>query len=209
MPVTIGLLVTDSVLILIYGILGLLSQQGSIVTFPASLRLDVDWGLGEMANYLKWIAISGLSLLLLVRSKAPIFLALAVLALVALLDDSLQLHERFGDAGLPALLPQLQLPAGVGELAFMMIEGVVLVGLFIWGWASTSKAIRRQVVPILALLGGAVFCAAGIDFFHTNAPDIPGLNGVLIILEDGGEMIFLSLVVGYVAGLVSRIQAAT
>ena len=204
--VTMPLLVADAVLIVLHGGLGLLSMA-SALAIPDILRIDRDWSLGEMLNYAKWLALAALSALLFRRQGQAIFLGVLILSLVALLDDSLQLHERFESAEVFGFVPVLHLPRGMGELTFMALEGLAIAGTLAYGWIKAPRLVRRQVVPLLLLLGAAAFCAAPIDFLHLQAPPRSIVAGLLGILEDGGEMVFLSLAVGYAAGLALQARA--
>lgn len=156
---TATLLVVDTLLITLHAGLGLLILAGVIFTFPEILRIDRDWSLGEVFNYFKWIALTGTSLALFSRQKSPIFLAIAFVCVVALLDDSLQLHEGFGGPLIDALAVGWNLPASTGEMVFMAAMGMIVSGPLIYGWLRASRKVKKQIVPLLALFGGAIFCA--------------------------------------------------
>lgn len=204
---TATLLVADTLLITLHAGLGLFILAGVIFTFPEILRIDRDWSLSEVFNYLKWIALIGALLALFSRQKSPIFLAISLVCVVALLDDSLQLHEGFGGPLIDALAFGWNLPHGTGEMVFMAATGMLIAGPLIYSWRRASHKVREQIAPLLALFGGAIFCAGGIDFLHSQAAAVTPNSmkaGILGILEDGGEMVFLSLMVSYVFGLLAR-----
>lgn len=207
-PILMGFLIADAVLILLHSVLGLLFLHGSIATFPDILRIDRDWALGEILNYVKWLVLAGLSALLLNRHRQVIFLGFVLFSVVALLDDSLQLHERFASTLVAATAPGLDLPPGAGELIFIAVEGIAVAGTLVYGWIKAPFIIRRLTVPLFLFLGGAAFCAAAVDFLHVYTPAYSILGGIVGILEDGGEMVFLSLAVGHAAGLFLQAQAA-
>lgn len=200
--VTRGLLLADVLLILLHVGVGIATVAGMIEKSPNALRIDRDWGLGETTNYMKWLFLIGIALALNSRRKQPVFLGIALLGLLALLDDSLQLHEYFGDVIAPLLFPDL--PLGIGEIMFMTMEGIVVALAFAYGWKHSSPLACGQMLPLLLLFAGAVFCGVVIDFLHTYTPGATRLEDLMAILEDGGEMIFLSLMVGYAAALPSR-----
>lgn len=208
---TATLLVVDTLLITLHAGLGLLILAGAIFTFPELIRIDRDWSLGEVFNYFKWVALTGISLALFSRQKSPIFLAIALICVVALLDDSLQLHEGFSGPLIDTLAPGWNWPRGTGELVFMAVTGMLIAGPLIYGWRQASHKVREQIVPLLALFGGAIFCAGGIDFLHGQATAVAPNSikaGILGIIEDGGEMVFLSLMVSYAVGLLARSKPA-
>lgn len=203
-PLTIWLLLADCVLILAYGLLGLLSLAGAISAIPDILRIDRDWALPETLNYAKWLALITFSALLFDRQRQAIFLAIGIMCVIALLDNSLQFHETLSMPLLSILVPGLALPLGVGEIIFMGLEGVLVLGPIVYGWVKAPPRIRRQVAPLLLLFGGAAFCAVAVDYAHTLVSGSRLLSRIFGILEDGGEMVFLSLAVSYAAGLVLR-----
>lgn len=202
-----GLLSVDAILILLHMMLGALSMAGIIAGVPDSLRIDRDWSLGETLNYGKWIALAVLALLMFWRQGHVIFLAIAILVAVALLDDSLQLHERLGPRLARAIAPGLELSQSVAEMIFMAVEGAIAGGPLILGWLKASPAVRRQVVPLLFLGAGAAFCASIVDFLHAQVASHVFVESVFGVIEDGGEMIFLSLMVSYAAALCRSLWA--
>ena len=208
-PVMLGLLLADFVLILVHALLGALSVTGTIAVFPDALRIDRDWGVGEVLNYAKWLALAGISAMLFHQQKAMIFLAFANLCVIAFLDDSLQLHERYGIILTDAWLQGLKLPNGSGEIIFLALEGAIVAGPLVYGWTVAPSPVRRQVMSLFLLLGGAIFCGVAVDFVHAQAAGGSIKAGILGIIEDGGEMIFLSLTVSHAASLLIRARPAT
>ena len=208
-PAMLGLLLADFVLILVHALLGALSVTGAIAFFPDALRIDRDWSVGEVLNYAKWLALAGISAVLFHQQKAVIFLAFASLCVIALLDDSLQLHERYGIILTDALLQGLRLPNGSGEIIFLALEGTVIAGPLVYGWIVAPSPVRRQIMSLFLLLGGAVFCGVAVDFVHAQAAGGSIKAGILGIIEDGGEMVFLSLTASHAASLLVRTRPVT
>lgn len=205
--ITAALLLIDAAVMALYSGLALLLAADIINSIPTFWRIDRDGGLGERLNHLKWITLVGLSITLFRRQKATIYLGIAALAVVAFLDDSMQLHERFEYAILPKM--GFHLPRGAGEMIFVAAEGMVVIGPLLYGWVRAPKTIRRQVIPLFMLIGGIVFCAVAIDFLHLHVSENSVINHLVGIVEDGGEMVFLSLTVSYAAGLVIRTRTST
>lgn len=159
-PVMLGLLLADFVLILVHALLGALSVTGTIAVFPDALRIDRDWGVGEVLNYAKWLALAGISAMLFHQQKAMIFLAFANLCVIAFLDDSLQLHERYGIILTDAWLQGLKLPNGSGEIIFLALEGAIVAAPLVYGWTVAPSPVRRQVMSLFLLLGGRYSAAS-------------------------------------------------
>lgn len=200
----ISLLMIDALLVAIHAVLGALFVAGASDAFPDILRIDRDWSLGEIANYLKWIALIGMCIALFTRQNAVIFLAVAIMCAVALFDDSLQLHERFSAPFSGLVDPAGRLPAGTGELTFLAMEGMLVAVPLLYGWIHAPRSVHRQIIPLLGLFFAAFVCAGVVDFLHVKAAPQSVLSGMLGMLEDGGEMVFLSLMVSYTAGLLDK-----
>ena len=200
MPLLVVLVTIDALLIFIHAVLGVLVLTDVSATYPERLRIDRDWGLGEIFGYMKWLWIAGILLSRFRQTNALIFLGLGSLCLLALADDGLQLHENFAETIFPRLGLHTVFPAGSGEVVFLALAGLLVFAPLLIGWLRAGPALRHQLVPFLILFGGVVFCVAIVDFIHTQLPDQSLTAGLLGILEDGGEMVFLSMMVSYAVG---------
>jgi hypothetical protein len=173
---------------------------------PRGNLFSIEWelGYGEVFQYIKefWIV----SLLVLRSLGSGPFrlsvqglnLAWGLLFLYLLADDSLRIHETLGGIlaqtlGLSAWLGDKA--QDLGELSVSAIAALVLFGLIAWAYRHSSKADRQISRHLTRLLGGLVLCGVVVDTIHSL---IPGSLATWAILEDGGEMIVMSLIVSYV-----------
>lgn len=192
------LLSIDAILILIYLIAGYLVATGHLATLPDIINIGRDWSIGEMLGYAKWAALITTMLVAYARTPRLIFIAMAFLFLVVLIDDSMQLHENY-NSWTTALGFVDQTQSALREVVFFGGIGLVVAGPLLLGWLRAQRSVRRQIWPLLLLFAGIAACGIGVDFLHTALPDRSISAGLAGALEDGGEMIFLSAMVGHVA----------
>ena len=182
--VLLAALAVDLVLIAVW--VAHLGPEGS-EGMPRPFRIEVDGSLGELANYVKYI-VAGV---LVWRMGAGRRVLAAVFA-VLLLDDAGKLHERMGDVIGAAL--------GIGEdwgevVGFGMLGVPVLAALALaWMWSGAPG--RAWIGGLVVLLAGLTACGLGADL---AASLLGGALLPLILLEDGGEMVFASLLAGQAA----------
>lgn len=181
---------------------------------------DWFWDLGtdrsypEVFQYLKWGTASVLLLVLAWKRRAGTYVVWAVLSLYLLLDDSQWIHERAGRW----LVEMLNLRAfeevyqrhfeyfmlyaqDFGELIFALaLAAAVAVALLLF-WPGSDAARERIVTKrLIAWVVLFAFFAVGVDMLHVMAWEIyPPAIELLAIVEDGGEMICASLLVGGLA----------
>jgi hypothetical protein len=162
--------------------------------------LEVDGSYSELFDYIKefWIIILFVSMF--VRKKITGFLVWSGLFLYLLLDDSLRIHEVVGgyistELGLHSLLSLRG--KDFGELAVSALVGGVFFSLlsvfYIKGTSLFKRASRHLVLFLFCIAFFGVF----VDMIHMVIKgDI--ITFVLGVVEDGGEMIVMSVIVWYV-----------
>ncbi|MDY6948808.1 MAG: hypothetical protein SXG53_24195, partial [Pseudomonadota bacterium] len=135
------------------------------------------------------------------RTRAVLYLGWAVVFAFLLLDDAFQFHENFGHW----LGSQYSLPVAfglrsedIGELLFASLIGgatVLLIGFGYWRGDADARIVARDIallVIVLAALG------VGVDMLHVITYfKAPLLGQVLLIVEDGGEMLVVSAIAAY------------
>lgn len=163
-----------------------------------SFNVTLEGGYGERFQYLKEALITAMLGILASRHRSVLFAAWAFLFAYLLLDDSVSVHERLG-AWLAAVLG-LQPALGLRAIDFgeLLISGTVAGGfaLLIGTLAVRSDArMRRLCLDYLQLLALLVFFGVFVDMLHVVAGGygLPGLG----TLEDGGEMLAMSLITAY------------
>jgi hypothetical protein len=170
--------------------------QGFRLITDEGLQITDDGSYGEVFQYAKLYWIGLLLAALAWRNRWRFSAGMAAVFMYFLADDYAQLHEAMGDwvARVQTRRALLGLDTEhYGELAVFFMYGVVilcLVGLFYPKPGDAERLIARDLLRLLAL--GAVF-AVGFDLMH--AMQVPEFVGdVLGTIEDGGEMIAVSLI---------------
>lgn len=201
----IGLLVVDIVFVLIfvfYGVWFVFNDQP--VKYPQIWSLSADYSASEFFGYLNLLGAAGLLFATFKKVRHPLLMSWAIIFMLLLADDALQIHE-FGGEWIGDFLSFDQL-AGVavhhiGELLVWLVLGlmslaVLLVGMF----ESHGDELRYNGFFFFVVLG-LVFCGVGIDlissFDYFQNTDEGGalaniLYGFFLIAEDGGELVFMS-----------------
>ena len=172
--------------------------------------ISEDGGYGEIFQYLKEFGVAAMLLAIAIRQARMIHLAWAALFVYFLLDDALQIHEVFG-ARLVALF-QLQPMGGLkaqdlGELGVSAGFGALLFGFIGACYLFADAAARRISRHLFALV--MLLCLFGVvvDMLHSAIPSPIG-RAVWGLIEDGGEMVAMSLIVWYVFRLLAMSATA-
>ena len=165
------------------------------------ISLEADGGLPETYQYIKtfWIALSMASTFW--RTRVGLYGAWAVVFSFLLIDDAGQIHERVGKwLGRSYQLPVAfgLRPEDIGEQLFAALVGasmLALVGFASWRGSGQSKSVSRDIlclVVALAFVGVAVDALHVIAYVHRSL-----LAQVLLVIEDGGEMLVISALTAY------------
>lgn len=162
-----GLLAIDAALTLGH-LGGLLAQAaGWLAEVPAWLSTFGDSSPAERVNHLKWVAVIGFLAVVWYRTRALIFLALAIVFAIVLADDALQIHERLG----PRVRGKLGLEGSIAgikagqfaEMAVWAALACIILPLLIYGYRRSADTWRvAAIFPILGF-SAAVFAGVGLD----------------------------------------------
>lgn len=156
-----------------------------------------DRGYAEVFQYLKIFWIICLLALLFTRYKASVMLAWIFIFGYMLLDDSLQIHETVGRYLVANLdiQPAFRLRAqDFGELLVTAIAGTFLFSFLAVTYFKARPYARQVTHRLLALVAAIAFFGIVIDMIHMM---VPWGNTFFAMLEDGGEMLIMSLTLGY------------
>lgn len=171
------------------------------ILLPDNLfSIGQDRGYGEFFQYTKelWVAI--LLFLLGLRKRKFLYIIFAFLFLYFLIDDALEVHERFG-AFLSDFLnfqPNLGLRAiDFGELAVSVFFGAlffIAIGITHHQNVSSARTISKYLISLIVLLAlfGVVMDMLGIIVQHAV------VNPILVMIEEGGEMLVMSMITWFV-----------
>ena len=170
----------------------------------ALLSLEKDQGFPEVYQYIKWFWIITLLALISIARRSVSYGAWCLFFTYLLLDDALEMHENLGVliTGHLAMTPPFGLRVqDLGELVVAGIMGVVVLLLVYWGYRYGSKAFRTISIDMLLLIMGLAFFGVIVDTVHVMAhmsSDIGWkVSAILAVIEDGGEMIVVSIILWY------------
>ncbi len=171
--------------------------------------IEVDRGYGEWYMYAKELLALGVFLALAGRGRRPQFLAWAVILFLVFVDDAFMVHERMGlFMSEHWTLPTIGTLRGrdVGELGFFSLLLAGLAGLWLQARVWAGSLGRRTWWQLTLLFGALAGFAVVVDVFHQLSP-WRWLRGILALLEDGGELLVMSLILGYLFYLKAGRQA--
>lgn len=170
--------------------------------------ITMDRGYAEIYQYLKLLGIVFCMRLLFIRNRSPIYLGWLYIFLLVLADDAIQIHERLG-IGLGRLLrfqPLLGLrPQDFGELLVFSAYALLILAIVVTSYRkernSTHKVASAGLFVLLLLL---MLFSVVVDALHIAANSLSSpqinpaeLNLIFEILEDGGELVVVSLIAGF------------
>lgn len=202
----IALLVIDLLFIgvfVFYGLQQVISENPA--KFPQMWSLAADYSIPEFFGYAKLALVAAFLFVTFKRTGQLIWWSWAAIFALLWADDMLQLHEHGGE-WVAAFLPFHSIGGieahHIGELSIYALLGTTGLALLIFGVQRTAANIVAGSGFFLVVILGLVVCGVGIDlvssatyFQDTDAGTTvsKAIYGVLIIAEDGGESIFMTL----------------
>ena len=171
------------------------SYQGILLSDMFSIIYDR--GFGEYFQYIQEIWIVGVFILIFRETRVKIYLGWAVLFFYVFLDDFFQIHEKAGEYfsihfdGISFGPFRAQ---DIGELLVLSVIGILLLIILAVGFKSVSDFHRSRNVMLGILLCALVGFGVILDIV-SSIFDWYELKMVLHLLEDGGEMIVMSIIV--------------
>jgi len=191
------LIFLDIFFILITAVCGILTKMRILSDIPDVLHIARDWSIPEIYNYFKFMGMIFIFISAYKKTKNAIFIALATFFAVLLMDDSLQIHEKAG-----RFMPELSslhggLHQALGEILFLLIIGAFSLGAIVLFWIKTPMDLRKRLIPLAYFFLGLVLCGVFLDFIHSLFSKGSWFGGIFLLMEDGGEMIFISLMLSY------------
>lgn len=174
------------------------------ILLPSSyFSLSRDRSYAEFFQYTKefWIAL--LLLILGFRQRKLIFPAFALLFLYFLIDDSFELHEKFGLvlADLFGFQASLGLrPLDWGELLVSAIFGGAILAAIANAYFVSDPHHRRFAVVMVAMVAVLAFFGIIMDMLEILAQP-RWLSETLKMIEESGEMLVMSVITWFVYNL--------
>jgi hypothetical protein len=192
---------------LFYIIFHLIYQYTPFLTKYVLISLEEDRGYPEIFQYMKEFWVAGILAFIGYKTRKKFFYTWSLLFLYLLMDDAISIHEKLGSAiadyfTFPSAF-NLR-PEDFGELLVSVFFGSFFLFLIGTYSVAISPAYKRLSIDLALLIGVLVVFGVGIDLFHIMVDGIPG-SSMLIVVEDGGEMVVLSLIGWYAFNLVDQL----
>lgn len=172
------------------------------------MSLEFDHGYSEIFQYIKeyWIAL--ILVFVAVRTTSVLCLSWAGLFFYMLLDDAGEIRARFANFvslqyNLPTLLGVR--PIDLVELLISVVVGVsflVLIAVSYRFSGAFSRSLSKQLTILLLTLAmfGVIADTLHSILIHTS------FNQLLVVIEDGGEMLVMSLITCYAFSILESSQ---
>ncbi len=199
-------------LLLLGGDLVYMALHVGHLTLPAlsgaHYSLETDRGLAEYYQYMKQLWLASCLAIAFLNRRHLVLLAWAGFFGFLLIDDALQVHERVGfwlgrRLGLPGV-GGLR-PDDFGELLVAATAGASLLALLAIAWWRDRESTWRLSRELLILTAALAFCGVAIDAVHTIAFfRAPAIADPLAFLEDGGELLVISMLTAHALDLAAR-----
>ncbi len=165
-------------------------------------------GLAAIYQYIKEVWLAGCLALAFLQTRATVFVGWTLLFAFLLLDDALELHERFGAIvavawNLPAIFGLR--PADLGEIIVAAGIGCAALALVTIAFRRGGHDARQLSADLMCLLVALAFFGVFFDMLHTiTFFHAPSVAQVFSLIEDGGEMLVVSAITAYVFDLASN-----
>lgn len=198
------LLATDVVFIILH-ILYLFTE----IISNSYFSIEQDQGYAELFQYIKeyWIAL--VLGLLAVQKRSPLYLGWSLLFFYLLLDDSLSIHEKLGEiiSIKLAFSPALNLRAvDFGELVVSAGVGFFFLILIAIAYRFGDRMSRETSRYLIMMLFALALFGIVVDMIHIILFKSPSLEPLLALVEDGGEMLVMSVIAWFVFLLPKRLS---
>jgi len=166
-------------------------------------HIAYDGGFPEKWQYIKWGILIALLLTMFRQRRSAVYLAWAALFTYFLVDDSMMIHERLGQAisDYFGFQPALRLnPVNFGEMIVSAGAAIPLLGFLAFCYVKSTSSVDRGFSQTMAvLLAALVFFGIFVDELDVVAP-FQIVRSLLELIEDGGEMAVASVMTCYVSG---------
>ncbi|MDJ0703373.1 MAG: hypothetical protein QNJ46_08840 [Leptolyngbyaceae cyanobacterium MO_188.B28] len=169
--------------------------------------ISIDFGYPEVYQYIKefWMII--LMFFIFFKSRQIGYFIWSILFVYLLCDDALQIHEKVGSiiASNLDFNPLFGLRAvDYGEIAVTAIAGAFFLSFIGLNYLQGSSTFKRVTQDLFLLLLMLAFFGIFTDMLHVAV--LPGkkINSIIGVIEDGGEMIVISLMTWYIFLLAIR-----
>jgi hypothetical protein len=189
------LLITDFVFIILH----ILNLYTGLLN-SSLYMLTRDRGYGEFFQYTKELWIAVMFLILAIKKKQGNFYVFSLLFLYLLIDDSFEIHENLGRviAEIFHFRPSMGLRAvDFGELIVSALFGLLFLTALILFFILSDTITRRITLYMITFFGILAFFGVVMDMVAVMV-DHRVTTRVLEMIEEGGEMLVMSVITWFV-----------
>lgn len=172
-----------------------------IIDYNIELSIEKDLGYAEIFQYIKEFFTALILFYLFKHTKAKVYLVWGMLFLYLLLDDSLSIHENLGWK----LSQYLNLegvlglrPEDLGEVLMLLMVALPFLISLIYIYCQQNPKARKITSIYLLLMSILLFFAIFVDSLHVIYNEN---KNVFAVIEDGGEMLTMTVVFIYTLSL--------
>lgn len=167
-----------------------------------AFSMSEDGGYGERVEYILSALGAGASFWLAWRYPSLAAGFVGGLFCLALADNALQIHEQFGIWG-EHWMPQNPILAGNTLLQFLAMSalGALLLALLVPVLIMRASLLNAGLFLILGMISAAAAFGVFIDALHSSLRGGTRLFTAVTLLEDGGELVCLTLAGGLAVSL--------
>jgi len=167
---------------------------------------EKDRGFGELFMYVQELGLVVLCLMLWRRTRQAFALVWAGAFLFLFIDDAFQMHETFGhvfDDWTQIERRGMMRAQDYGELLAWLPFLILIAGLVLWSHFRSDKRHRLFLYGLYVLAAALVGFGVCVDIL-SRLYNFWGRTNLVSMLEDGGEMVVVSLMVGLMLFKLSR-----
>jgi len=203
---------TNQILILLISLDLLLIFTHVLLIYLIYIRIQFDWSLAdlfminndngypEMFQYFKYFIVILILIYFILKKQGIGYIAWLLLFILLLLDDAFRFHESFGTWAVAKFnySPMFGLRAhDLGELTYVAFFGSILLFFLVFGYLKGNEKYRKINIDLGLLFALFLFFGVAMDMIDQLVEYNRYSHLILILIEDGGEMITLSFIVWY------------
>ncbi|USA39556.1 hypothetical protein [Pelagerythrobacter marinus] len=162
---------------------------------PVQFFLSSDGGFGEWLEYSLTMAVSAMLFVTWLWEGASVYLANALLFAWLTLDNSAELHERFGHA-FAHWFEGWPLPVGandIGEASLFLAIGAVWIAALLVSLHHARLRAAIESVILAGCIAAAAFFGVVMDLVVVWGDRTPAMREFATFVEDGGEFAMICI----------------
>lgn len=203
------MLCVDLAIILIFSLSGIWGDGAGVMhILHSNFHLSQDESIAENYNHGLAFVAAFLLLVSAVQMRSRAFVFLTLLYGFIWLDDSARFHERVGEKLGRALDIQTRFGLGAqeyGELLAWTLAGAGLAVVLLWSWIGRRRGDAGVLLPFFGCFVLLFLCGVVADVAHKWVPE--GMDLLFQVIEDGGEMIAVTLGAALALGIFRHLEA--